>query len=159
MRGWIADVEGTSGGDFKTVETETARRLQIFQNSHVWIDNAPYVSGGVVETGAFMLLDVPPGNVTITFQAPGVDAARLILQNVPGRADVFIPGLILKRDGTVGVADPKAIRVRIPPDVKPATAIVAGQSVPAVETQLKELMDRHDYPEPPSVGAPVTRVR
>ena len=160
VRGWIAEVEGTVSGDYKTVETEAARRLQVFQNTNVWIDNAPYVSGGVVETGAFMLLDVPPGNVTISFQAPGIESARLVLQNVPGNADILIPAAILKRDGTVAVGDPQKIVVRVPAPAKSAApAIVAGHTVRVTASTLDALSDRHDYPTPPEVRAPIATVK
>src|ERR1043165_4245648 len=71
VRGWIADVETRSSADvYRTTETEAARRAATFQNTNVWIDNAPYVSGGVAENGAFVLLDVPPGAVVISFGPP-----------------------------------------------------------------------------------------
>jgi hypothetical protein len=160
VRGWIADVEGTASSDFKTVETEAARRLELFQNTNLWIDNAPYVSGGVVETGAFMLLDVPPGDVTITFQAPGIASAQLVLRNVPGNADVMIPDAILRKNGTVTVADPARIAVRVPPPGKPgSTAVVAGHTVPVVETPVVQLEGRQNYPVPPQVRVPVATVK
>src|SRR5439155_7700931 len=69
VRGWIADVAGSPHAPFQTPETEAVRKLQLFQSASVWVDNAPYVSGGVAENGSFILLDVPPGNITITFNA------------------------------------------------------------------------------------------
>lgn len=165
VRGWIADVEGSASGDYKTVETEAVRRLQLFQNSSVYVENAPYVSGGVAETGAFMLLDVPPGDVTITFQAPApAESAKLVLQNIPGNADVFIPGLILKKD-TVALEDPDKVVIRIPSSAKTPRktsriAIVAGHQVPIVETPLNAMSDRHNYPDAPiTVQQPVARVK
>jgi len=165
VRGWIADVEGAASSDYKTVETEAARRVLLFQNTNVYVENAPYVSGGVVETGAFMLLDVPPGNVTITFQAPApAESAKLVLQNIPGNADVLIPGLILKKDG-VALADPDKVVIRIPTDAKTPrrttrTAIVAGVQVPIVETPLNAMSDRHNYPDAPVLGQmPVATVK
>src|SRR5438876_11755818 len=71
VRGWIADVAGSPHAPFQTPETEAVRKLQLFQSASVWVDNAPYVSGGVAENGSFILLDVPPGKITITFNAPG----------------------------------------------------------------------------------------
>lgn len=165
VRGWIADVEGSASGDYKTVETEAVRRLQLFQNTTVYVENAPYVSGAVAETGAFMLLDVHPGDVTITFQAPApAESAKLVLQSIPGNADVFIPGLILKKDG-VALADPDKVVIRIPSSAKTArktsrTAIVAGHQVPIVETPLNAMSDRHNYPDAPvTVQQPVARVK
>src|SRR6476659_7816647 len=67
VRGWVLDVEGSGGGDnapFRTVETEAARKMQLFQSMNIWVEGAPYISGGLAENGSFILLDVPPGNVT-----------------------------------------------------------------------------------------------
>src|SRR5207244_1505320 len=98
VRGWIGDIERPESATFKTVETEAARKAQLFQSTNIWMDQAPYVSGGVAETGAFILLDVPPGNSTIEFAPPGGPISRLRMENVPGNADVFLPGLILRND-------------------------------------------------------------
>ena len=163
VRGWIADVEQAPNTSFRTVETEAARRIQLFQSTNLWIDNAPYVSGGVAENGSFILLDVPPGNVTITFSAPGAPAAHLVLARVPGNADVFIPGLLLKRD-SVGLLDPKGVKVRLAAKVKRPTptgktAIVAGLAVPVIDTPLAAMVDRLDYPNPPSGPTPIAIVK
>src|SRR5712691_7349678 len=98
VRGWIVDVEGAASSSYQTVETEAFRKSQLFQTMNVWVDNAPFVSGGVAETGAFLLLDVPPGNVTVVFSTAGAPAAKLVLQNIPGNADVFVPAILLRRD-------------------------------------------------------------
>ena len=151
VRGWIADIERASRGDIQTPETEGARLLQTFQATNIWIDGVTFVSGGVAETGAFILLDVPPGNVTISFNAPGAEDARLVLQDVPGNADVFVPALMLKRGGSTTL-QPEGIRVRIPASVdKPRDtgrkAIVAGVTVPIFEAPFSAFGDRRDYPE------------
>lgn len=164
VRGWIADIE-TKGSDntFRTVETEAARRAAAFQAANVWIDNAPYVSGGIAENGAFVLLDVPPGNVKIAFSAPGVNEAILPLENVPSNADVIIGGLVLKSDGTVSV-DPTQLKVRIAGSVQKQTptaqkARVAGVPVPVVQVPINSLQDRHDYPTPPATLEPLAKVK
>ncbi len=165
VRGWIADVADVDTGDaptFRTVETEAARRTQIFQSTNVWIDNAPYVSGGIAENGAFVLLDVPPGNVAISFAAPGIPQTRLVLEAIPGNADVFIPSLVLSAKGALA-GQPDAIRVRVPAKVtKPRTtgqvARVAGQNVPVQEVPARAMSDRRDYPNPPGFK-PVAVVR
>ena len=163
VRGWIADVERPEGDtSLRTIETETARRAELFGATTVWVENAEYVSGGVAENGSFVLLDVPPGNVTITFTAPGVEASALILENVPGTADLLIPGIVLKRTG-VALQDPKLVRVRIPARVdqpRPTgkTALVAGHPVPVVDTPLAQMTDRRDFPAPAGF-APVATVR
>jgi len=96
----------------RTVETEAARKAQLYQSINVWIEGAPYVSGALQENGSFLLLDVPPGNVTISFAAPGAPDAKLVLQNIPGNADVYVPALILAKN-SVKFADPAAVQVRM----------------------------------------------
>ncbi len=150
VRGWIDDVEGALHS--RTPEMETARRTELFQATSVWIENAPYASGGVAENGAFIFLDVPPGNTTIGFNAPGAEQAQLVMQNIPGNADVFVPGLVLKENGAT-VVKPQDLKVRVPAPVSKATptgrmAMVAGVAVPIVNTPLAEFVDRHDYPRP-----------
>lgn len=159
VRGWITDVEQAPTTSFHTVETEAARKIHLFQSTNVWIDNAPYVSGGVAENGSFILLDVPPGNVTISFSAPGVPTAHLVLERVPGNADVFIPGLLLKHD-SVALVDPNGVKVRLAAQVKRPTptgktAVVAGLPVPVIDTPLAAMIDRLDYPNPPSGPTPI----
>jgi len=163
VRGWIADVESPSNGTFHTVETEAARRAHLFQSANIWVENTPYVSGGIAETGAFLLLDVPPGNVTITFSAPGAPASHLVLQNVPGNADVLIPALLLKPNG-VELLQPEAVRVRVGAKIAKAratgrSAIIAGKPVPVMEVPLGELIDRRDYPNAPGGPVPLATVR
>jgi hypothetical protein len=164
VRGWIAGVEGSEATNtFRTVETEAARRMALFQQTNVWVDNAPYVSGGVAENGSFILLDVPPGNVTIVFSTPNIPAARLVLQNIPGNADVIVPGVILKKD-SVAFADPAAVKVRMAAHVRKAVpagrfATIAGLRVPVMNTPMAAMVDRRDYPNPPYAGAPLATVK
>lgn len=151
VRGWIADVEGANRGEVQTPETEGARLVQLFQSTSVWIENATFVSGGVAETGAFILLDVPPGNVTVSFNAPGAETAQLVLEDIPGNADVLVPALLLRNGGS-RLLQPQAVRVRVPAQVKAPRptgryARVAGVPVPIVEVPLRALNDRRDYPE------------
>ncbi len=161
VRGWIADVEGSTN-TFHTVETEAARKTQLFQSTNVWIDQAPYVSGGVAEDGAFILLDVPPGTNTISFSAPGISASQLKLENIPGNADVFVPAMLLK-SGAVSMLDPAAVKVRLAAHIRVprptgATAGVAGLRIAVMETPLAQMADRHEYPNPPLSAAPLATV-
>ena len=163
VRGWIVDVAGSPKAPFQTPETDAVRRLQLFQSTYVWVDNAPYVSGGVAENGSFILLDVPPGNVTVSFSAPGAPNARLILQNVPGNADVLVPAIILKPNG-VTLLDPKGVVVRLAakidkPSASRLTVNVAGLTVPVINTPIMQMTDRHDYPNPPAGLRPIATVR
>lgn len=150
VRGWIEDVEGAK--PHAIADVEIARRTEQFVNTSVWVEGSQFASGGVAENGSFIILDVPPNNVTIGFQAPGADGAQLVLKNVPGSADVLIPRILL-RTGGVKILDPSAIRVRVPSSgdkAKPTgqMANVAGHQVPVIATPLHELKDRRDYPNP-----------
>jgi hypothetical protein len=165
VRGWIKDIEGSGAGDaVKTVETEAARRKQMFQNTTLWVENAPYVSGGVAEDGSFIILDVPPGKAVVSFNAPGAETARIEIDNVPGNVDVVIPGLILKKGGST-VADPAKIQVRMPsmtakqPTPTSAFATIGGHRVPVIDTPLRLMTDRRDFPPPPGSLRPVAIVR
>jgi len=154
VRGWIVDVAGSPKASFQTPETEVVRRTQLFQSIGVWVDNAPFVSGGIAENGSFILLDVPPGNTTITFTPPGAAGARLILENIPGNADVLIPAMLLKGD-TVALLDPRNVKVRLVarvdrPTPAGVTARVAGLAVPVLNMPIAAMTDRHDYPNPPA---------
>jgi hypothetical protein len=162
VRGWIVDVESPPSA-YRTIETEWARKSQLFLQTNIWVDNAPYVSGGVAENGSFILLDVPPGNVTVSFSAPGAPLVRLVLEHVPGNADVFIPALFIKHD-SVALLEPKGVKVRLAAKVKQptptgATAIVAGLTFPVVNTPMVAMMDRLDYPIPPSGPVPIATVK
>jgi hypothetical protein len=164
VRGWIADVDtGAPSDRFRTVETESARRTAAFQAMNVWVEGAPYASGGVAENGSFIFLDVPPGKSAIGFATTGVPQALLTLENVPPNADVFAPGLVLTAKG-VEAGDPKAIRVRLAAHIaKPApaglTARIAGVDVPVMNVPINSMVDRHDYPIPPSsTPIPIAKV-
>jgi hypothetical protein len=150
VRGWIEDIEG--GTRATNPDVESARRTQLFQATQIWVENAEYVSGGVAQNGSFILLDVPPGNVTIGFRAPGVDSAKLVLQNIPGNADVLIPAIVLKTNGA-SVSKPENIRLRVAAQVaKPAPtgrmAVVSGVQVPIITVPIGAMINRRDYPQP-----------
>ena len=165
VRGWIADVEANSANTrFRTAETEAARRAELFQAANVWVDNAPYVSGAIAENGAFVLLDVPPGNVTVTFSAPGAPSALIPMEGVPGNADVMVGGLLLTSRGAV-LTDPKLAKVRISGPVTKETPTkqtvkISGIVVPVVQVPINALQDRHDYPRPTTPApAPLPTVK
>lgn len=149
VRGWIADVEGAGRNDVP--EVEAARRLQLFQNTYVAVEKAPYISGGIAENGAFVLLDVPPGDVNVIFTAPGAPSARLVLKNIPGTADVIVPGILLRRD-SIQLLQPRQVVVRVAGSPSPTrrTAIVAGVVVPVRIVSVAQMADRRDLPTPPS---------
>ena len=161
VRGWIADIERTEDPTmFKTVDTEIARRSEVFANTNMWIEGMPFVSGGIAETGAFVLLDVPPGDVTISFATVGAENAQLVLKNIPGNSDVLIPGLLLTKTGSK-LTQPENVKIRIAGSVNRPTGKVGsvnGISIPVVEVPLRTMMDRRDYPEVASM-APVAKVK
>lgn len=150
VRGWILDVKGAQHSEI--MEVEIARRTQLFQSSTVWVEKTEFASGGIAENGGFIILDVPPLNATIGFNAPGAENAKIVLEGVPGTADVFIPDLILEPNGGT-VLDPKKILIRLPAKIdKPTpsgkTAKVAGYTVPIINTPLGQMIDRRNYPSP-----------
>jgi hypothetical protein len=160
VRGWVLDVKGAVRAE--TFEQEIGRRQQLFQSTALWVENSPQSSGGIAENGAFIILDVPPGKAIVGFNAPGAENAQLILENVPGSADVFIPDVVLEPGGAT-VLDPSKITVRIAsrvdaPRATGQTARIAGHNVPVMEAPLADFKDRRDYPTPPDVF-PVARVR
>lgn len=151
VRGWVEDVAGAKRAE--TIEMEISRRQGMFQQTSVWVEKTEFASGGVAENGAFLVLDVPPGTSTIGFNAPGADNAKLVLENIPGNADVLIPEIILSNAGTT-VRDPGKLRVRIPgkrdePFTTTAVATIAGHKVPIVEVPMSQLSDRRQYPQVP----------
>lgn len=160
VRGWILDVKGAARAE--TPEMEIARRTELFSAASVWVENTQYASGGIAENGAFVVLDVPPQNAIIGFNAPGAENAQLVLKDIPGSADIFIPDLILQPGGAT-VLDPKKIVVRVAGNVDKVTptgryASVAGYRVPIVEAPLRQFADRRDYPNPGGFR-PVATVR
>lgn len=162
VRGWIEDVEGSSKGDTPTIETETARLQQLFAATSVWVEGSEFASGGVSDNGSFIVLDVPPGTVTLSFNAPGAQTAKVVLQDIPGNADVLLPSVLLKNEGS-SILRPDDIRVRIPARIDKArptgkTAVVAGIRVPVMEAPLAAFMDRRDYPAPGGMR-PVARYK
>lgn len=160
VRGWILDVKGAQRAE--NMDLEIARRTTLFQSTSVWVEGTEYASGGVAENGSFIVLDVPPGNPILGFNAPGAETAKVMMEGIPGTADVFIPDLILEPNGAT-VLDPKKIVVRLAADVEKSTptgktAKVAGYTVPIINTPYSEMMDRRDYPNPPGYR-PVATIR
>ena len=150
VRGWVTDVAGAKTAE--TYEQEIARRATLFTSTSLWVENAEQASGGIAENGAFIILDVPPGGPIIGFNAPGAETAKIVMEDIPGGADVFIPNVILQNGGAK-VLDPKAMLVRVPGDVdhpRPngQLAKIAGYSVRVIETPMAQMQDRRDYPNP-----------
>jgi len=160
VRGWVLDVKGAQRAE--NMDLEVARRQALFASTSIWIENTEFATGGIAESGAFVILDVPPQNAVIGFQAPGADQAKLPMVNVPPTAEVYIPNVILEPGGAT-VLDPKAIQVRVPAEVdKPRLtgkfAQIAGYQVPIAEAPLNAFGDRREYPKPGGFR-PVATVR
>jgi hypothetical protein len=166
VRGWVEDVEASipPKGETRTLETEIARRSGLFSATSIWVENSQSVSGGFAQNGSFILLDVPSGNVTVGFNAPGAESAQLLMQDLPANADVLLPRLFIPRDGKVRVLDPSRIAVRLAssavkaPRATGQTAIIAGHRVPVMEVPISALEDRREYPNPGGY-APLATVR
>jgi hypothetical protein len=160
IRGWVTDAV-LPPGSFRVVGTNISaeeQRRDILDRTNLAVEGVQFASGAMRDTGSFIILDVPPGDVTILFQVPILGDVPLHLGNVPPSADVLIPGILLSDEGA-SVPDPSGIRVRVPsrePAPLNIESTVAGHRVPAVATPLRELADRRDFPEP---GAPANLPR
>lgn len=152
VRGWIAYVQLPPQEIMKVSDPAKARQrmYQFLRDTNIYVPDMPFVSGAIAETGAFLMLDVPPGDVRIRFQPPGLAEADLVLRNLPGNADVILPGL--KIDGTtVTLLDPTKAVVRIPVDGevrrKLDVAVYAGdQRIDVWEVPYADLIDRREFP-------------
>lgn len=159
VRGWIEDVEASMppAGATRTLETEIARRSGLFTGTSLWVENANSVSGGLAQNGSFILLDVPPGSVSVGFAAPGADHAQIHLQDIPPNADVLLPRLLVMKGGKVSVLDPKRLAVRLAARVdKPRAtgkfAVIAGHRVPIMEVPYSAMEGRREYPNPGGIA-------
>ena len=153
VRGWITDVKGSTRAE--TMEMEIARRAELFTTASVWVEETEHASGGIAENGAFIVLDVPPEKATLGFNATGAENARVLLEGVPGSADVLIPEIVLEPGGAV-LLNPKNVVVRIgarvdAPRATGKTAKIAGHTVPVIEVPMAQMVDRRDYPQPPGI--------
>jgi len=142
-----------------TVETEAARKAQLYQSINVWIEGAPYrLRRTTRRTVRSLLLDVPPGNVTISFAAPGAPDAKLVLQNIPGNADVYVPALILAKN-SVKFADPAAVQVRMAAQIdKPPSHRPLRRRGRPEDRHRRDAAGaahgEHEFPTPPGGGRP-----
>jgi len=131
----------------------------MFQTMNVWVDNAPYVSGGVAETGAFLLLDVPPGNITVVFSTAGARPRSSFCRTSREMPMSSCLRFCCAVD-SVALLDPRSVKVRLAGTVDHATptgatARVAGAAVPIMTTPIREMSDRHDYPVRPAGARPL----
>lgn len=152
VRGSIESVPGAVSLDprFKVVAGNP--KADLFKETSISIENAEFASGNVADDGTFVLLDVPSGNVVLTFTAPGAPESKLSLGGIPPSADVLLPGVIVKAE-SVDLIDPARAVVRIvanPEGLKPFTSsTIDGVTVPVQYVPLAAMSDRRDYPDRP----------
>lgn len=157
IRGWFSEIKvGEPPPDVFPLTTPDARvtpyQRRLFEDTNISLEGVPYASGGVADTGAFIVLDAPPGEVTLNMQAPGVSLVQMQIENIPPNADVFIPGIELYPD-RFEIRNPKDVLVRVPTRAKERRraaedAVVGGHRVEVWEVPLREMMDRRDWPVP-----------
>lgn len=148
VRGWISGVEGQPSNVFSIAGSDGGQ----FRDAYVSVDGVPFASGGIAETGSFIVLDVPPGDATLTFQTPTIAEAKLEMKAVPPSADVLLPGVVLSPTGA-RMRDPSKAVIRVPGNVtarRPTKlkATIAGAEVTVFEVPVGELTDRRDFPAP-----------
>lgn len=155
VRGWIWDIDApapTAPGTLSVVDpalAESQRRQRLFEQSNIALENVQHASGGLTETGSFIILDAPPRAMTILFQTPLGDA-RLPITNIPPNADIYLPNVVITKSGA-SFAEPGALRVRIPGDQKAKTGQIVRIGEHRVEVEqvpIGELVDRRDFPAP-----------
>jgi hypothetical protein len=163
VRGWLLDIrpDGTPAEPLTMMEFE--RRRAAFDATNIAVEEQPYASGGISESGAFVVLDVPSGNAIIVFQPPGMPDAFLHLENIPPSADVLLPELVVQPP-YVRLARPGRAVVRLPARVKEPrrleqTARIAGVEVRIVEVPFSHMADRRDFPHPDDAGRPLATVK
>jgi hypothetical protein len=152
VRGWIAYIQLPPQELMKVSDPEQARRhmRQFLQDTNIYVVDMPFVSGSIAETGAFIMLDIPPGDVRVRFQPPGLPEAELLLRNLPGNADVLLPALKIEND-QITLMDPSKAVVRIPIEGgerrKLDSVVFAGShEVEVWEVPFGDLVDRREFP-------------
>jgi hypothetical protein len=152
VRGWIAYIQLPAQDVMKVSDPATARQRmhQFLSDTNLYVPDMPFVSGAISEAGTFIMLDVPPGDVTLRFQPPGLPEGQLVLRNLPGNADVLLAGLRLDGD-KVSLVDPAKSVVRIPIDEDVRRKLdqvvhVGDQAIEVWEVPYNDLVDRRDFP-------------
>ena len=157
IRGWFDEIAvGTPPADVFSVTDPNARipayQRQLFEETNISLEGVSYASGGVSDNGAFIILDAPPGDLTLNMQAPGVPLVQMTLEDIPPNADVFIPGIKLYSD-RFEIVRPDQILIRVPirggeRRKSTQTARVGEHTVDIWQVPLREMMDRRDWPVP-----------
>ena len=156
IRGWLVDPgSGTTQLHYltDTASGDAAQRARLFEQTNLSVEGFPYASGGMAANGAFIILDVPPGDVIINFQPPEGANAQLTIKGIPANADILLPALRIQETQVI-VTNPQRIVVRVPGRVEAqrpiagANTLVAGHPVPVLKVPLREMIDRREFPEP-----------
>lgn len=157
IRGWFSEIAvGPPPAEVFAVTDPNARvspyQRQLFEQTNISLEGITYASGGVADNGAFIILDAPPGSLTLNMQAPGVPLVQMSIENIPPNADVFIPGIKLYPD-RFEIVRPDQILIRVPVRAgerrkSGETARVGAHRVDIWEVPLREMMDRRDWPVP-----------
>jgi len=156
VRGWFARVDTPISGEklaVTAVEIEQARLEAIFSESNVSVDNINYATGGMQTNGAFIVLDVPPGDAQLDFVFPGIPTSlKLTMKGIPPKADVFLPSLGVSSEG-IRFLEPERVQIRVlsadnSKKMTGASATINGVSFPIEEVPREELAKRREYPVP-----------
>jgi len=166
VRGWFARVDTPSNREkiaVTAVEIEQARLEAIFSESNVSVDDINYATGGMQTNGAFIVLDVPPGDAQLDFVFPGIPTSlKLTMKGIPAKADVFLPSLGVSSEG-IRFLEPERVKIRVlsETNVKKMTGssvTINGVSFPVEEVPREELAKRREYPVPTGAQS-ITRVK
>ncbi len=151
VRGWIIGIEGLNEGPDSV--GIVGRHYNPYPDTNVYVPNVKFASGGLQSDGTFVILDIPHGDATLVFQAPGIDEAPMQIRNLPPNAELYAPGVRITRQGAI-LSDPSRAVVRIPvkenapPREIPSTTLVNGKRIRTTEVYFKQMGDRMNYPQP-----------
>lgn len=151
IRGWIADVERTiPPGVSPNVIIQGNTLEDYIQQSNVYLKGGKLITGGLMN-GSFIMMDVPPGDATIVFQAPGIYQSPMTIHGIPPAADVVLSGVDITKHGTK-LDDPSKALVRIAAKIDkmreiPSTTTINGVKIRTVEVPLVKMGDRMNYIE------------
>lgn len=158
IRGWVSEIDigqPEPAGTFSVTDLSQRRssyQRQLLEETSLSVEGVSYASGRIIDSGSFIILDSPPGDLLVNFQAPGVPLVQLELRDIPPNADVFVPGLKLYPT-RLEILEPEKIIVRVPGTgterkLREEPAMVGGHRVDVWDVPLREMMDRRDMPFP-----------
>jgi len=151
IRGWINEIEKTlPPGVDPSVVMQGQTLEDYLRDANVYLKGTVKVTGGLMN-GAFVMLDIPSGDETIVFQAPGIDESAMTIKGIPPTADVVLSGVNVTKHGAK-LADPSKAVIRIAAKVDeireiPSTTTIDGVKIRTVEVPLRLMGDRMNYIE------------